>query len=78
MIQLRDKETGSLLGSITEEDLQFLIDQLVEESKEDKDYYVNRATIDMLKKRGGDDTLLELLTRALGDREEMEVEWKRT
>ena len=36
MIQLRDKASGELLGSISEEDLQFLVDNL-EEEWEDED-----------------------------------------
>lgn len=78
MIQLRDKETGSLLGSISEEDLQFLIDHLEEEYDEDTDYYLNRATLDMLKKEGANDALIALLESALGDREDVEIEWSRT
>ena len=54
MIQLRNKETGSLLGSISEEDLQFLIDNLEEEWEEDTDYYLNRETLDLLE--GGETT----------------------
>ena len=52
MIRLRDKETGAELGSITEEDLQFLIDNLEEEWEEDQDYYLNRQTLEMLKGSG--------------------------
>ncbi len=51
MIRLRIKETGTELGSITEEDLQFLIDNLEEEWEEDQDYYLNRQTLEMLKGR---------------------------
>ena len=35
MIRVRDKESGANLGSITKEQLQFLIDQLEEETEED-------------------------------------------
>ena len=35
MIKLVDKESGSFLGEITEEQLGYLIDQLEEESEED-------------------------------------------
>ena len=37
MIQLRKKETGELIGEITEELLGFLVDELEEESLEDRD-----------------------------------------
>ena len=77
MIQLRDKKSGSVIGKITEEQLQFLIDQLEEEFDEDKDYYLNRTTLDMLRERGADKTLMEILERALGSREGAEIEWSR-
>ena len=32
MIQLHDKDTGTWIGTITEDNLQYLIDQLEEES----------------------------------------------
>lgn len=77
MIQMRDKETGALLGSISEEDLQFLIDNLEEESDDDTDYYLNRATIEMLTENGAGQALIKILNAALGDREEAEIEWIR-
>jgi hypothetical protein len=78
MIQMRDKETGKLLGSISEENLQFLIDNLEEESDDDTDYYLNRTTVDMLKENGASDELIELLNNALGDRDDVEIEWVRS
>jgi hypothetical protein len=78
MIQLRDKATGAAIGDITEEQLQFLIDQLEEESDEDTDYYLNRTTLNLLKEKGADVALLKLLEDALGDREDMDIEWSRS
>ena len=78
MIQLRDKENDMDLGSISEEDLQFLIDQLEEESEEDVDYYINRSTLELFEEKGASPALLSLLKNALGDREDMEIEWSRT
>ena len=78
MIQLRDKETGALLGDITEEQLQFLIDHLEEESEEDNDYYLDQATLNMLKEKGLDASILKLLQDALGDRKDLEIEWLRS
>ena len=77
MIRLRDKETGAELGSITEEELQFLIDNLEEEWEEDQDYYLNRQTLEMLKGRGASPTLARMLEGAMGDRDDVEVEWSR-
>jgi hypothetical protein len=77
MVELRDKETGRIVGSISDEQLQFLIDQLEEESDTDTDYYIDDATLEMFAARSIDPKLLTLLRGALGDRECMEIEWKR-
>ena len=61
MIALHDKETGAFLGTITEAQLQFLIDQLEEESRKDRDYYINRDTLDLFQEQGMDHALLTLL-----------------
>jgi processive 1,2-diacylglycerol beta-glucosyltransferase len=75
MIQLRDKDSGEVLGSITEDDLQFLIDNLEEESEDDTDYYINRSTLDIFREKGTNETLIKILENALGDRDDMEIEW---
>jgi hypothetical protein len=77
MVTLRDKETGRVLGTITEEQLQFLTEELEEESDEDADYYLDRATLEYFAESGIDPGLLDLLTQALGDRDDMEIEWVR-
>lgn len=77
MIRLRIKETGTELGSITEEDLQFLIDNLEEEWEEDQDYYLNRQTLEMLKGRSISTSLAQMLERAMGEGDDVEVEWSR-
>lgn len=78
MIQFRDKDTGAVLGEMTEDQLQFLIDNLEEESSEDTDYYLNRTMLEMLSEKNPDPELMALLTAALGDREDMEIEWVRS
>jgi hypothetical protein len=77
MIQLCNKESGAVLGSISEDDLQFLIDNLEEESEDDVDYYINRSTLEIFKGKGISSTLLSLLENAIGDREDIEIEWSR-
>ena len=77
MIQLHDKDTGSWIGTITEDNLQFLIDQLEEESGEDQDYYINVTTIDLFEEGGADKDLISLLRGALNGRTEMEIRWSR-
>ena len=78
MIEVRDKKSGVPIGSISEEQLRFLIDQLEEETTADQDYYINRETLEMFAEHGADDDLLNLLRGALGDRDDMEIEWSRT
>jgi len=75
MIKLHEKESGTFIGDISEDQLQFLIDQLEEESDDDQDYYINPATLDLFKEKGIDAALLSLLKQALGNRAEMEIEW---
>ena len=77
MIELKDKDWGVVIGTITEDQLKALVDQLEEESLEDKDYYLNATILDMLADKAIDPELLKLLRGALGDRDEMEVEWSR-
>ena len=77
MIRLTDKETGVCFGTITEAQLQFLIDQLEEESAEDTDYYINEATLVMFEDAGAEASLLALLRQALGTRADMEIQWTR-
>jgi hypothetical protein len=78
MIRLHDAERGTLIGTISEEQLQFLIDELEEESAEDRDYYVSADTVDMLEEDGGDRELVALLRSALDGREGVDIRWAHT
>jgi len=78
MIRLSDKKNGTPLGTISEEDLQFLIDNLEEEWAEDTDYYLNRTTFDMLKNKGAGQSLLDILEPVFKQREDIEIEWSRS
>lgn len=78
MIQLHDKDTGARIGTITEDNLRFLVEQLEEESGDDQDYYFTEATLDLLEKGGVDTALVSLLRSALNGRPEMEIRWSRS
>lgn len=78
MIQLYDKDTGARIGTMTEDNLRFLVAQLEEESGDDQDYYFTEATLDLLEKGGADTALVSLLRSALNGRAEMEVRWSRS
>jgi hypothetical protein len=77
MIHLFHDETGAPVGTITEDQLQYLVDQLEEESPGDTDYYINRETLDLFEENGADRDLVAVLRAALGTRDEMEVRWER-
>ena len=77
MIRLVNKETGAVLGSLSEADLRLLVDQLEEEDSQDTDYYVSADTIDLLESNGASADLLRILRQALGNAEGIEVRWKR-
>lgn len=65
----------SQVGELSEDQLDFLIDNLEEEWSDDRDYYLNRAMLDLLEQRGADAGLMRMLRSALGDREEVDIMW---
>ena len=77
MIDLYNNDTRQLIGSITEAELQVLVDRLEEESKTDRDYYIDRATIDLLGDGTATDHLLQTLRDALGSADGVEIRWER-
>ena len=77
MVQLVDKESGRTVGTITEEQLEYLQSQLEEESPDDQDYWFDVASLDILEEEGASPELMAVLRAALGEREEMEIRWQR-
>jgi hypothetical protein len=77
MVYLYDKMNGELLGEITDDQLQYLIDQLEEESLEDKDYSITNMEIDYFESMGAEASLLRTLRQALGSHEEVVIQWSR-
>jgi hypothetical protein len=78
MITLRNTATGVVAGSVTEAELRFLIENLEETSPEDTDYFIDRATIDMLAEDGrATDHLLSVLRGALGAGDGVDLRWEK-
>jgi hypothetical protein len=78
MIKLRDKETGRLIGEITQAELQILIDAFEEEGRDDHDYYIDASSPDYLAEQfEGSANLVKMLTTALGGRDGMDIAWSR-
>jgi processive 1,2-diacylglycerol beta-glucosyltransferase len=75
MINLYDKASGALIGAISEDQLQFLMDQLEEESLEDRDYSITKMELDYFEAQGAPRQLVDLLRQALGGRDEVVVQW---
>jgi processive 1,2-diacylglycerol beta-glucosyltransferase len=73
--RLTEAESGALIGDITARQLEYLIDELEEESDNDRDYYIDAATIDVLADAGADADLVDMLRRAVGSREGIEIAW---
>lgn len=76
MPRLYRPNSGETLAEITDAQLQFLIDHLEEEGPDDKDYYINRATLDMFREKKCDEGLLKILQDALGDSDDTDIAWE--
>lgn len=76
MYKLSNKSTGVLIGEIDEIQLQFLIDELVEEDPADRDYYLNRDLMDTFEHKVNSlVSLVTMLRTAFGEGEELEIVW---
>jgi hypothetical protein len=77
MIDVYNAATNQLIGSITEADLQVLVDALEEESQQDQDYYIDAATIDVIADGKATEHLVGVLRGALGSAEGVDIRWQR-
>jgi processive 1,2-diacylglycerol beta-glucosyltransferase len=77
MISLKEKGSNRPLGTITEAQLKFLVDQLEEEWLEDQDYTITTMLIEYFEGQGADPALISLLKDALAGRDEVEIVWSR-
>ena len=77
MVKLYEKRTRRYLGRISDEELQFLIDNLEEESLTDTDYYISRATLELLKEKGMSEGLAGLIQGAMGQNDDTEISYER-
>lgn len=77
MFKLYNKESGEFLGELSSDQLEFLKAELEEEFLEDQDYTINGMTIEYLVSVQMDyATLVARLRKALGDKEEVTIEWR--
>lgn len=76
-MNLCDNKTRQYLGRITNHDLQFLIDDLKEESLTDADYDINRAALDLLREKGTGKDLARLIESVEGGNNDIEMAYER-
>lgn len=69
-------DTGDEIGTIDEKQLQFLIEQLEEEHDDDKDYYIDRDTLELLSDNGCDPEVIAMLEKGLAGDDEMDIAWE--
>jgi len=69
-------DTGAEIGNISDAQLAFLVEQLEEEHDEDRDYFVDKNTIELLSDNGCDPELLGMLEKAIGEDEAMDIAWE--
>jgi processive 1,2-diacylglycerol beta-glucosyltransferase len=76
MIKLYDNENEKEIGQITEPQLEFLLEELADESLDEYTYNVNPSVISYLEGNGADSQLISLLRGALGSRTSMELRYE--
>lgn len=74
---IADAQTDETIGVVTGKEMRVLFDNLEMESVEDTDFYLNRETLALLAERGASAMLLDVLQRALRNRNECDVYWRR-
>ena len=77
MPSVYNKKTGALLGAVSDEDVQCLIDVLEEEDRQDVDYFVDLDTVDILEDNGASATLVQMLRAAIGASEGVDIRWSK-
>ena len=77
MPRLYRVDNGETIATISDDHLKFLVDQLEEEYAEDKDYYINRTMLEVMRQNGADPGLIAQFSKAIGDRDGVEIEWSR-
>ena len=69
-------DTGDEIGTINDKQLAFLVEHLEEENEDDKDYFIDRDTLELLSDNGAEPELLALLEKGMGDDDQMDIAWE--
>jgi len=76
MYELTRKSDQQPLGVISDEEMQFLRDNLEEESLTDDDYTISRLTLEYLRGNGLNPHLAQILETALGGQDDVEIRYQ--
>ncbi len=76
MYRLIDIEHDDEIGIVTEDQVQFLIDNLEEAGVEDQDYYIDSEALSFLAENGCDQELHLMLADALEDRVHIDLRYE--
>jgi hypothetical protein len=76
MPRLYDKSDDSLLGHVSQGDIDLLAAQLEEESSRDRDYYVDNETFLRLAEAGASAALLDALKMVLDRGDGADIRWE--
>lgn len=76
MPKLYDVSDDLLLGEIGQDDLDLLVAQLEETSRNDRDYFVNNDTFLALIEAGASASLLDAVKIALDRNPEADIRWE--
>ena len=76
MVTLFDNDNEVEIGLISEAQLNFLQEELIEETIDAYTYGLSPAAIDSLELNGGDPELVAMLRKAIGARGSMEVRYE--
>ncbi len=74
---LYNKQSGALLGTINDADVQCLVDVLEEEDSKDVDYFIDLPTVDILEDNGASGEMVQMLRTAIGSTEGVDVRWEK-
>ena len=73
---LMDSEKEEEIGIITDDQVQFLIDNLAEEGVEDEEFYIDEDVLAFLAENGCDEELLSLFAEGLEGRTDLAIQYE--
>ena len=76
MTSLYLKPGNQKLADLVDNDLLCMQNVMEEESSKDRDYFIDLSTVEMLRNAGATEGLVEVLTKAIGESDGIDVEWK--